>query len=1001
MVEFNLFGIPYIGADICGFFGDSTEELCERWMELGAFYPYSRNHNTLGAKDHDPGLWPSVAASSYAAMRVRYTLLPYLYTLHYLASTEGHTVVRPLFFEFPENTDAQNIDTQFLWGSWLMITPVLEEGSTFVRPYFPKGIWYDYYNGTAFVQEVASNRIVLAPRSHIPVFVRGGGIIPTQRPRVNTELSRKEPLGLIVAPDHQEQAEGTFYWDEGDSLDPLGSGKYFTADMIYDNGTLHWIVTHAWDGMNTMALSDIRIFGVPDRPTQIIIDGKRWKMGDWHYNIYTKVLELFDLEIPAQANFTLTWNSQMDFKIPCPMSYKDWNENIEITKEMCTARNCDWDGNHEIQCSVPSADAYGYEYASDNVEQTEKGFRLFLKKRGVTLYGPDVKEVTFEVFQYSDDTLRFKFYDSINDRYEVPAQLNLPLTGIQNPLYELVYPTPKSGNMFYFYVVRKDTGSILFDTRIGGLTFSDQFLSLTALLPSKNIYGMGENTHHSFRHNMSQKIWPIFARDQPPIVDSEQRNLYGAHPYYQCIENDGKAHGVLLLNSNALDYQMLDYPAISYRTIGGVLDFFMVLGPDPEMVVAQYTFLIHRPMIPPYWALGFQLCRYGYASLEELQQAVNRTRDANIPQDVQYGDIDYMDRRMSFTYDVDAYDGFPEYITEVKDQGLRFIVILDPAINAEMPLDEYETHERAVAADAYIKWAPETDPDDIEFNNGGNSSYMLGYVWPENRTAFPSFFKSSSQNWWIEEIKEFYATIEFDGLWIDMNEPANFGTNEEKPWNWPEDWELWSLQCPESTWDDPPYVTKAGSWSDANRMADKTLCLAGIEERDSPSAPYRHYDVHNLYGWSQTQPIYTAARLTTGKRGLVVSRSTFPGSGHWAGHWLGDNRSIWPDMKHSIIGMLEFNLFGIPYIGADICGFFEDTTPELCERWMELGAFYPYSRNHNSKDSVDQDPGLWQNVAESSKKALEIRYRLLPYLYTLFYHAHAHGNTVIRALLHE
>ncbi|KAG0722690.1 putative maltase-glucoamylase 2 [Chionoecetes opilio] len=131
-------------------------------------------------------------------------------------------------------------------------------------------------------------------------------------------------------------------------------------------------------------------------------------------------------------------------------------------------------------------------------------------------------------------------------------------------------------------------------------------------------------------------------------------------------------------------------------------------------------------------------------------------------------------------------------------------------------------------------------------------------------------------------------------------------------------------------------------------MADKTLCLAADE------TPYRHYDVHNLYGWAQAEPTLRAVQQVTGRRGVVVSRSTFPGSGQWSGHWLGDNRSNWTDMAHSIIGMMEFNLFGIPYVGADICGFFGDATEEMCERWMEVGAFYPYSRNHNSMDATHQ-----------------------------------------------
>ncbi len=188
-------------------------------------------------------------------------------------------------------------------------------------------------------------------------------------------------------------------------------------------------------------------------------------------------------------------------------------------------------------------------------------------------------------------------------------------------------------------------------------------------------------------------------------------------------------------------------------------------------------------------------------------------------------------------------------------------------------------------------------------------------------------------------------------LWIDMNEPANFDTNKEKPWNWPVGKPAWNLVCPSNnSLDNPPYLPLVATmYGPETKISDKTLCMIG---RQGETDQYNHYDVHNLYGWSQTEPTLQAARETLKKRSIVISRSTYPSSGHYAGHWLGDNQSQWKHLKLNIIGLLEFNLFGIPYIGADICGFFNDATPEMCTRWMQIGAFQTFYRNHNGFDGI-------------------------------------------------
>ena len=161
-------------------------------------------------------------------------------------------------------------------------------------------------------------------------------------------------------------------------------------------------------------------------------------------------------------------------------------------------------------------------------------------------------------------------------------------------------------------------------------------------------------------------------------------NHYGHHPFYLVMEENsskqasGSMHGVLLLNSNAMDYSFDSTPSLTMRTIGGVLDFFVFLGPKPEQVVEQYTWLIGRTFLPPYWSLGFQLSRWDYSNLTHMKMVNQRNRDAGIPLDVQYADIDYMDSAQVFTIDSKRYRGLKEYFEDLNKNGVRTIIILDP-----------------------------------------------------------------------------------------------------------------------------------------------------------------------------------------------------------------------------------------------------------------------------------------------------------------------------------
>lgn len=641
----------------------------------------------------------------------------------------------------------------------------------------------------------------------------------------------------------------------------------------------------------------------------------------------------------------------------------DCHPQPDATQEICEAKGCFWCSTTVANvpwCFYPADGPYGY-IMKGSPQKTALGWRLTLNKRDtISLFGNDISPVVMDIEFHTEDRLRFKIYDPNNKRFEVPLSIEPSSNLSVDPKYDIEFV---DNPVLQFRVIRKSTRTVLWETTLGSLIFSNQYIQIMTSVPSTSIYGFGEHEHPSFKHNMNFVRYGMYSRDQSPAAFS---NLYGVHPFYMCIENDFNAHGVLLLNSNAQDVTLSPFPSITFRTIGGVLDFYMFLGPTPENVIQQYTEAIGRPYMPPYWSLGFQLCRWGYNSIDVLKKTVERLRQYDIPHDVQYGDIDYMERHLDFTYDKANFAGLPEYIKELKNDGLHYVIILDPFLTKDEPQGTYKPYELGEELGIWV-------------NNSDGVTPFVGKAWPPGDSVYPDYTNPQTAEWWIHMCTEFKNVLDYDGIWIDMNEPANFHSDHHP-------------NCEENNLNYPPYVPDITG----GLLAEKTLCPS------SKTYLGYHYDTHSLFGWSQAKPTFYASQNATGKRAFVLSRSTFVGSGKYTGHWLGDNFSRWKDMHMSIIGMLEFNLFGIPYIGADICGFNEETTYELCLRWMQLGAFYPFSRNHNAIGNKEQDPGAFgEEFAEISRSALRIRYLLLPYLYTLFYHAHVSGNTVVRGLMHE
>ncbi|CAL5189281.1 unnamed protein product [Lathyrus oleraceus] len=662
----------------------------------------------------------------------------------------------------------------------------------------------------------------------------------------------------------------------------------------------------------------------------------------------------------------------------------------------------------DVTSSSNNVTKIGNGYSLISIQETSDGALVGLLQINTKTktYGPDIPLLRFYAKHETDNRLRVHITDANKQRWEVPYNLipreqppSLTQTIGKFKKVDPIEVSEYSGsellfsyisNPFSFSVKRKSNGETLFNSTstfsdpFSSLVFKDQYLEISTKLPKDaSLYGLGENTQpHGIKLYPSDP-YTLYTTDISAI--NLNADLYGSHPMYMDLRNNGgeaSAHAVLLLNSNGMDV-FYRGNSLTYKVIGGVFDFYFFSGPTPLNVVDQYTSLIGRPAPMPYWAFGFHQCRWGYHNLSVVEDVVDSYKKAQIPLDVIWNDDDHMDGHKDFTLNPNNYPRpkLLNFLNKIHSIGMKYIVIIDPGIGVN---SSYGVYQRGLANDVFIKY--EGEP-------------FLAQVWP-GAVNFPDFLNPKTVSWWSDEIRRFHELVPVDGLWIDMNEASNFCSGKCTipkgkicPSGTGPGW-ICCLDCKNITktrWDDPPYKINASGIQAP--IGYKTIATSATHYNG-----VLEYDAHSIYGFSQSVATHKGLLGIEGKRPFILSRSTYVGSGKYAAHWTGDNQGTWENLRYSISTMLNFGIFGVPMVGSDICGFYPQPTEELCNRWIEVGAFYPFSRDHANYYSPRQELYQWDSVAQSARNALGIRYKILPYLYTLNYEAHVSGSPIARPL---
>jgi alpha-glucosidase len=453
-------------------------------------------------------------------------------------------------------------------------------------------------------------------------------------------------------------------------------------------------------------------------------------------------------------------------------------------------------------------------------------------------------------------------------------------------------------------------------------------------------FGCGERTSGLEKTGSYQLFWNV---DPPAGHTASFNNLYASIPFALSLAN-GRAYGLFFDNTHRAEFDLAleNEGRAYYGAEGGNLVYYVFCGQTPRDVLDRYTELTGRTPMPPLWSLGNQQCRYSYMDEDEVRRVARGFRERDIPCDVIYLDIHYMDGYRVFTWNGERFPEPERLISDLGEEGFRVVTIVDPGVKVD---ENYPVYVEGRERDLFCKTL--------------NGEEYHNVVWP-GTCAFPDFTNPQTREWWGENHK---ALLDkgVAGVWCDMNEP--------------------SLFVPRNSTMPGDVVHPGGSDGEAKY----------------------HAQIHNSYGSLMARAAREGLLgLRPGERPFVITRAGYAGLQRHALQWTGDNSSWWEHLWMSMPQLQNLGLSGVAWAGVDVGGFWGDTNGELLARWTEFGIFQPFCRNHTAIGTRRQEPWAFGEPFESAcRKMLKLRQRLLPYLYTAFEECHRTGAPILRPLLFE